>query len=295
MAASDYTSDMVLAAIRRHALLPRSTSEFMTDADILAITNEEIQTYIVDVLMSVHEEYLVFNKDTTLTSATAYPIPDRAIGRKLRDVLISSDGVTFAQLPRVEPEYRVSSGVDGYYFENDSVCLTSAMAGTLRMQYFIRPNKLVQTGYGTITSIAGTVANFAAVTPAFSTSTPVDAVAAKPGFRHLAIDQTPTAASSTAVTFTVLPTGLVVGDYVCLAGESPVPQVPPECIPLLVMRVVTRILAVLGDPKINVAKGLLDERYRSTVALLSPRDEGSSRYIVNRYGPGFSTPYRRRR
>ncbi len=165
--------------------------------------------------------------------------------------------------------------------------------GTLRLFYFGRPNSLVATSaVATISSIDVTrliVTTTATIPSTMTSGVSVDFVDATPGFRSLAIDQatTGTVAGTTVTLSTALPASVLAGDYVCLAGESPVPQIPVELHPLLAQRVVVKALEALAPDKMVAAKAICDEMRKSALTLLTPRAEGSARVIVNRYAPGF--------
>jgi hypothetical protein len=301
---STYTSDQLLASIRRRGSLPDSSNSVGADSHLYALINDELQTYMVELLLDIDEEYLVATADTTTTAGTAaYDLPARAIGRKLRRLLTSADSDAFAELARIEPSDE-NSGYSGYKWQGDRIVLLQEPTSsyTLRFEYFQRPSKVVATSAVAVVSAINTstktVTTSATVPSTFSTSVTFDFVRAKPGFRNLAIDQTTTVCAGTTITFTdTLPTDLAVGDYVCLADESPVPQLPAECHPLLAQRVCFKALESIGDPKAAVTKAVADEMEERVIGVLSPRDEGASRYIKNRHAPGFgsSNYYRYRR
>lgn len=307
MATNYHTTTYLLASLKRRGMIP-STDEALATADFLALADEELQTYVVPLLMSVREEYLVAAKDHTITADdTTYAIPTRAIGGKLRDVAISDSSGQFHSLSRIEPEraadYGTTGGPNGYKLQNNSVVLVPGASGssdTLRLTYFQRPNRLVATSaVGEITAIntATRVVTCSNVPTTFTTSETYDLVKGTPGFENHAIDQavsaSVTGASGTVTFSSTLPEDLAVGDFVCLAGESPVPQVPVELHPLLNQRVAFKVQEALGDPKAGLAKQVCDEMKKNVMTLLTPRSEGSARLIINRYGPGFGRGRRR--
>jgi hypothetical protein len=299
VATNTYTTTYLLASLKRRGMIP-STAGTLTDADFLEMANEELQGATVEALMSLSEEYLVTTKDETIVSGTAaYAIPTRAVDAVLRDVLIS-DGSSggYRSLPRIEPEreeeYTNSGGVQGYKVEGNYVVLipSPTNSGTLRLKYPARPNRLVAlTAVREITAInTGTkTVTVAAIPNTFTTSATYDLVKGTPHFDSLAIDQSVTVASGTSITFTnTLPTSLAVGDYVCLAGESPIPQVPVGAHQFLAHRVVFVVQEALGNVVAANRAEASAERIR--VALqrkIQPRVPGSARIVINRYGPGM--------
>lgn len=301
--AQDFTTTGLLASLKRRGMLP-STTETLSTTDFLAIATEELQTYVLKVLLAVREEYAVATYDLAITSGTStYVLPSRAVGGKLRNAcLLDSNGLVSSPLNRLEPERVIqnsSSGdVAGYYLQGDDIIFvpTPAASATVRLTYFRRPSALIATtGAGVVTSInTGTkVVTASGGYPAtFLTTATFDLVRAQPPFKVMGQDLAITNATGTTLTFTAtLPTGLAVGDYVCLAGESPVPQIPVELHPLLSQRVVYKCLEALGDDKSVLAEQAADKMRMDLLTFLTPRVEGASRPIVNYNGPGF----RRRR
>lgn len=296
--AQDYTSSALITSVKRRGMLP-STDETLATADFLAILNDEIQTYLVPLLMSVREEYLVGT--SVVSGATSYPIPVRAIGGKLRSVEIAS-GDSYVPLVRIEPEQR-SSGAEGYLVEGNRIVLLpeSGSAATLRLKYFRRPSSLVATSaVGTLSAAyaAGSTALVLNSTApsTFTNATAVDVVSATPGFDASSDDLTLSSPSGTAATVAApgLTEAAASGDYVCLAGESPVPQVPVELHPLLVERATFVALKALGNPRAGEFEASAEKMKARVTMLLAPRVEGSTRVIINRSGPGFGGGRRRR-
>jgi hypothetical protein len=293
--ANAYTATQLLLSLKARGLIP-TTDETFSATDFLRFVNEEVQTYIVPLLLSVREDYLVTYSDLSVTSGTdAYDIPERAVASKLRGVFYLS-GSTYQPLPRIELEAAHLESVTGtpsaYYLRANKIVLVPSPSGssTLRLHYYQRPNRVVETSaVGEITAInTGTrVVTLSASCPStFATSVTFDLVKGKAGFDTLGKDLAVSAVGASSVTFTAtLPTDLAVGDFVCLAQETPIPQIPVELHPLLSERVTTTVLKALGDSKATYA--VAEQMERKLIEVLSPRVEGSPRYVVNRYGAGW--------
>lgn len=301
--ANPYTADaLLLPALKRRGMLP-NTAETLADTDYYALANDEIQSYIVPLLMKAREEHLVYTQDLTLTAGQeAYQIPYRAAGSKVRDVLVSNSTTSgFTQLNRIEPErtgdFGATGSPSGYRFEGSNIIImpSPTTGGTLRLKYVMMPNRLVTiTAAAQIATVNTTAKTVTLVsTPAtFVTGTSFDIVRAKPGFDTLEMDNVATLSAGTWTFTDALDTTIVAGDYVCLAGESPIPQIPLSLHPLLAERVVMRSLEALGDPKAQTARIAAQELEKMALTLLSPRSDGSARAVVNRYGPGFRSSWR---
>jgi hypothetical protein len=303
LATNPYTVARLLENLRRRGQIPESSDRSFSTDDLVAMVSDETQSYMTQLLMSVREEFFVTDYDVTTTAASSYRIPPRAVGSKLRQVLIN-DGSGFRVVPRVEPkvqwEYQ-SAGTGApaaYYLKGTSIELLPAPSAglTLRMQYFRRPNTVVYDDQcGRITAIntgTGAVTISASVSD-FSSSETYDFVRGTPGFETLAMDQSAVVSGGgLTLTFASLPSELAVGDFVCLAGQTPIPQLPVELHQLLSQRTVVKVLEAMGDPKVTTAKTMCDEERARALTQLTPRSEGDSRYIINYQGPGWARWFR---
>jgi hypothetical protein len=296
--AQDFTTTAFLASLKRRGMIP-ATAEALSDSDFLAIATEELQTYCMEVLLSLRDEYKVADYDVSIVAgADSYLLPERAAGDKVRQVLKLVNGV-YVPLDRLElnrrSEYEETGDPTGYYFQDNELVLVPepSQSGTLRVKYFRRPSKLVATSaVATVSSINGarTVITTSAAIPAtFTSGVTVDVVDNNPGFKLHAMDYatTGTVSGTTITLSTALPASVVAGDYVCLAGEAPVPMVPVEMHKLLVLRTRAEVLDALGDPKAEMAEAATDRERTRVIRMLAPRDESTARYLINRNGPGF--------
>ncbi len=291
--ANAFTSTELLASLKRRGLIPTATATFSA-ADFYKIVDEEMQTYIVPLLLSVKEEYLVVSEDVTVTAGTTeYYIPQRAIANRLRDVTLADGNGSYHPLTRLEPENidafaeRIH-GAGGYYLQGNKIVLSSATSsGTMRLTYYQRPGRVVATtAVGEITAIAGINVTIAAAPATFTTSVTYDFVKGRPGFDTLGKDYSASAAGTTMTFTSSPPTGLAVGDFITLSQESPIAQAPVELHPLLSQRVTATVLHALGDAKAENAYGVADKMEARILKLLSPRTDGSTRKVVNKYGVG---------
>lgn len=284
---SSYTTATLIASIKRRGMIPSSQSTF-EDADFLALADEEIELGLLPLILSTKEEYYVTSKD--YSAAASIAIPTRAIGMKIRDIkLVDSDGDE-RSIPQVALEdiehFSSSASAPGYYFQGNKIYFTDTPTETIRLYYYIRPSSLVATtSAAQITSInsgAGTV-EVSSLPSTITTSTQVDIIKATPGYELLAMDQTISNIASTTLTFSSLPSTLAVGDWIALAGESPIVQLPKELQPILAQRVAVKALEAMGDlQQMASSQEKLDRMEAAAFRLLEPRSDGSSRKIINR-------------
>lgn len=151
-----YTSDKLIEAVKRKIAFPISQNTF-TEDDILAFANEEMFISQVPAIMQYHEEYFVHRVQVPLLpSVSRYPIPDRAIGMKLRDLFWSDDAGNYVEMTRISPDdkgfFQASStsgsSIHKFYVENNDIFLTPSVSGSangsLNFFIFLRPNQLVR-------------------------------------------------------------------------------------------------------------------------------------------------------
>lgn len=263
----------------------------LSSADILQYATEELRSYITAFLKGIREEFIITTLDVSVASGTV-AAPRRAVGAALRTIgWMLSDGRE-RPLPRIEPESAgayegQTGGPVGYMFQGNSyILLPAPTTGTIRLRYQQRPGQLVATSAcAEITAInTGTkTLTFAAAPTAFSTSETFDIVSASANFTALGIDLAATGLTSTTLVLTAaVPTGVAVGDWICLAGETCIPQVPTEVFDLLAQATAHKIAQAQGSARLPGIKAGLDDLREQMTQILSPRSDGSARVIVNR-------------
>ena len=293
------TTDL-LASVQRYAAVPTSQVTFL-NTDIYAFGDDSIRGKILPLVIKQMEEFYVYPYDFDVTTnVSKYAIPYRATAMMLRTVQIvsSTDPDTRVNLDRlnIEDLYAGITGnvrylvkKNGFYLEGNNVVLYPTPVQNLdilRMNIFIRPNQLVDpSACALITAINPTAQTIttAAVPSAWTTSNLVDLVKAQPGFDATAIDQVITNINSGVITFSsALPTNVSAGDYVCLAGQSCVTQVPVELLPLLTQYIVVRVLSAQKDRSaLQDAIAELKTLEENASLLLAPRVQGSPKRVVN--------------
>lgn len=170
-AATPYlTSDDLVNAVKRKISMPTSQSLFTT-LDILAFANEEMQISQVPSVLQYHQEYYVYNVFAPLlTNTNNYPIPDRAVAMRLRDLFYVDESGNKHEMTRIQTEDQAyfsrnagtNQNLHKFYLEGNDVVLAphliSNPTGQLRFGIFIRPNQLVTNDRAaTITAFAKTI------------------------------------------------------------------------------------------------------------------------------------------
>lgn len=291
-----YTTTELISKIKTGGMIPTSQGTF-NNARFLEVINRELQTAIVPSIKKVREEYFVnFTDVTIIASQKKYNIPTRAIGSSLRDVtIVSASGEELRSLPLLDPDQLtaplnsfISSGREGFFLESNKVVLT-ALPNTgelLRLKFFQRPNQLVETtSCSQITSIDNATDVTISGTTSLTTGDIVDVIQDQPHFNSLSIDEAITVSGS-IITFSAVPTDTKVGDWICLAGDSPVPQIPVEYHDVLVQSAIVKILEALGDFKgMQAAEAKLQQIQNDALTLITPRVDGEPKKIVNHWSP----------
>lgn len=172
------TSATLIETVKREAMIPTSTSTF-TNADFLAMANQEMRVGLVPSIMQHHQEYYV--RDSVAIPLVAnqsnYAIPYRAIGGKFRGVFYQDSNNNLHSMTRVFPEnrsdYLQSNQVQAFFIQGNDIVLLpdvgSAPVGNIVFSYYMRPNELVAASrVATIQSIAvtSTTGNITVITAA---------------------------------------------------------------------------------------------------------------------------------
>lgn len=298
---SAYLADDLIDAIRESGMLAGADESAQT-ARLRAIMNREQRVYLTKLMLSVREEYRTATVDVTLaTSQTEVPIPSRAVGAKLKLVeLVDSGGARSPLTPisnASQPADALAGGHGGYYLRDNTIVLVSAQVNgtTLRLHYPRRLNKIVAeeeaseiTAINTSTKVVTLDVSPNAKPSGFLTTATFDLIKGTPHFDLLGSDLAISATDATTMTFVdTLPDDLDVGDYVSLAGETPICQAPVELQDVLVQRALVKYLESQGDPRITVAKAALDELRADALSLISPRVEDQPKPLINYDAPGW--------
>jgi hypothetical protein len=296
----DYTISTLIDSVKRRCSVPTAQSLF-ENTDFASLLSEEMQSVIVPLIMSEQEDYFVHYKDYSIDgSTTEFRIPDRAIGGKLKNVgFYNSSADSLDLRPRLSIEdYGNRSGnfvhdLTGYYLRDNKIVFKPAptnVGDSLRVYYYRRPSNLVPISEsGKITTIdTGTKqVTINTLQTSWGTSNTFDFIRGRGMFQSLGDDLTISAIeSNSTLTFTdALPSDLAVGDYVSLAGKSPIAQIPYEAHHLLSQLGAIKINEALGDMQgMQMAQSKYDVLVNAMLRSINNRVDGSPRKVTNRNG-----------
>lgn len=267
---STTTLDLI-ASIKRRALIPTSQSTFQL-TDLLLFADDSLQTRILPLIMRHREEFF-------LTSETTTTIPERAIGGKMESVeLVYPDGQSHP-IGRLEPH----ADAFGFTIRNSQIIVKKKPeSAKVRINYFIRPNKLVLPVAARKIESVNAQSITANACCKFLEGENFDIINSQPIFEHKAIDIPATLHQDTKRLINV-ESVTSIGDWISLAGTSPVPQIPLEFFPILAQSVAVTVLEALGfSDKAAAAERKLEKMEKDIVNIITPRVDGSRRRIINK-------------
>lgn len=258
------TTDELIAAVRRKGRIPDSVPDY-TDAVILAEADDVISTYLVPILSSLRQGFLLGSLDVTLTAGTArYTLPESAAGDAIEMVtLIDSAGVEHALSRYDVTEFagQNTNNADPYGFtvDGDAIVLfptPDAAKPTMRVRYARRRSKLVPlTSCVEITAVAPISLQVTGQTKptGFAAGAFMDVVRPDAPFPSPIINKELNTASVAPAPYNFIfvngtdTSGAAVGDYLCLAGETCVLHMPVELHAPIADLTASAILSQMGD------------------------------------------------
>jgi hypothetical protein len=190
----------------------------------------------------------------------------------------------------------------GFYFSGNSVVLKDVDPGTtLRMTYYLRPNRLVLAENVAVVQsvdVSTGVVNVYQVPGGIEGGTAFDLVRAAAPFDTLRQAAAGTV-NAGALTVTFAPSvvaGLAAGDFVALPEQTPVPQIAPDLFSLLAQAVSVAVLDEQGDEAaFQRAAARKEQLEASARILLSSRVEGEPISLTPAFDPIWDRSWSRRR
>jgi hypothetical protein len=283
-----------------------------TDAEYLRLIDDEMQTRLVPLIMSVRENYylknsryliqvsdvLGFGEDNFGLFPFGSPTPistsdllERAIGLITKDIWYTdTNGKVQGQIPQLSfRDITSTDPVQGYYFESSKIVfhpVENFNNQNIRVHYFRKPNELctsaecarvvfVNTGTSSI--------QVDAVPAGWGIGTMIDILRGKQGFDSILDSVMITGISGTDLTLDEISDTMTSGDYVTPEGKSCVAQIPVNAYPLLEQLGAIKILESMKD-----TAGLKNAYQQYTLleqgfkGIISNRSQNNLKKIVGR-------------
>lgn len=304
------TTTTFLSRVKAAALVPTHQITY-TDADILDLANEEMDNLIIPKIISLREDFFVTRTDVdVLTGVDTLEIPERAVGRTIREIKLLQTTSTrpyslYRESITNDFAFSTEAGLPKYhYFQGDQIKISPVPDqdyGVYQLFWEIRPSRLVTTtDVGIITSVSSTSVTVQQnLNSAITTNAIVDLVKATAGYSPVYIDKVigsistglgPKVATITGFSVSDPITGIVAGDRLTLAFESDVIQMPDEAVACLVQATALRIVNNLATAdQVSYIEKLLARNLDSLNRSLAPRNEAASFKIRPKspaFGPG---------
>jgi len=250
-----YTSSLLVQTVKQKSAM--TTGQMgLSDNDILAIATRRLKTDIVADILNQGEEYLEYVDTIPLVSNQSYyRIPDRAIGQVIRHVYLNYGGtrISISKVDDSDLESFNSTGtttmpynftIEGNYVRFLPSIGTISNSTSMDLYYFMNPNVLtIESNCRQIVSINPAYTQFTiASTPSnFTPTLGYDFINHISGNEIINYNQICTSIATNVMVFPTPQTDVSVGDWICLAGQSPVPNIPELWQDLLVSLTVSEI------------------------------------------------------
>ena len=314
------TGDGMIKSVRQRTMTPDDTSTF-TDDSVLDIIDEELSAQVLDKLLLLHGENLTISVDVPSNIKGEYEIPYRAVGNKLRDISLVS-GSSIYELTQISigelPDYSYgdfsNQNLDKFYLENNKVKLIQPTRTytSVRIRYYLRPNYLTKMKEaGVVESVDKSdpdniTINLSSVGKNFAQQEKYDIVGSNSPNKIKSFDHTATSYVKVGDTGTLVfdrselesvLDDIAVGDYITLAEQTPVPNIPTEMHPLLAQAAAINILESLNDTEaLTNATRRMDKMTKAIQSLIDDRVELAPKKIKQRHGTlASSIGFNRRR
>jgi hypothetical protein len=291
------TADNLIERIKNRVTAPVNQSRF-DEADMLQFFDDVIRLDLASLTKQVRQDYLVYTLDVaTVEDQEAYDMPPRAMGWALRDAKLrnGTTGTLVNDLILIAPEdehlYRTGGNPKGFFFRNDQIILRpypSTDDLIVELSFHQTLSKMVMLDAACkVTSVASPVVNVDAVPATWAVGDSVDMIFRNAGHRLLKIDAVITDLAATSLTFAAadIPAELAAGDYISLAGTSPLYPLPEVSSALAVTLAAIRLMKAQGDfeAAAELEKDEAKEK-KAYVQVITPRITGESTKIINRHG-----------
>lgn len=291
-----YTTEDLIEQIKDNTSTEFAQGRF-SQSTVISLCNQETKKRIKPIITDLQKEFFVVTTKVSMQIGDQYlRIPKRAASRGIRSMflMIGNSKYDLTQITREQADAEQSSELGiprAFYFEADSVVFMQPMGQEtiVCMALEVAPGNLVLSTQVTTVSSVDFLSGVVIVggnPTGFGTAVPYDFVQQLGyGNAALAVGLTPASVAGTTYTFNPaeLPLTLKAGDYFCLAGESPIPNMPDEAVVCLIHAVSARIFSLRGDYQaVTVERSELQNAIIYLERALSDRIEGDRPTIANK-------------
>jgi hypothetical protein len=260
-----YNSSALISAIKRNASIPSSQVRF-SNTDFLKFLNEELQLTIVGELLALRQDYFVTTIDTLLiANQSNYEIPTSAVGWMLESVGYIDTSSNYTRLPIITRDQRANfqaltdaTSPSAVYITGNTITtvpdLGTSTTGSLRFDLVRIQNELVlPTTCGEISTVADTGTDYQMTvdTVPIAVGARCDVISGTNPFNIIARNMVGNVLGNViTVTYgTSFARAPIAGDYVCITGQTPYPNIPEDFHAVLAQAATVRCMIASNDEK----------------------------------------------
>lgn len=291
-----WTTDELVTRVKRKAQWPDSGK--LSDTEILAVADEELQSYVAPLVRRSAQAFWVKQDNRTTTAGTSeFRLSSLVTSGTLYDVsYIGQDGIPIL-LPVLTPNDVYRRRLNPALTGTPRVCtvegdilrvypIPASTGDTIRIRYERRPSKLIATTSCAAVTVVGSSTLTAATSLGNGT---YDVVQANPNFDTLVVAQTTTVSGGGPYIYTMTGatlTSVAVGDYICPTGQTCIVTVPDVLQWVMVDKVAAECLLEAGDGQsADRITAALAAKLEQVLSSLEPRVRTDAPVIFNRYSP----------
>ncbi len=290
-------STALLNSLERAITVPTYQPRFTSD-DLLAILNEEQASRAVPEITSIREEFFVVRREyPVLQNQYKIDIPERAVGRTLRQVnwLLQDDTEMALSRRKLEEINQYGQSTDtpsDFVVIGDQIWLQpkNINEGIIVLYYMQRPSTIVPVSQtATITAVGIDNVTVSKLPSVITSSVLCDITKYKPGYTTPYIDLEITNITGTVITFAGFSASdpienVVPGDSLSVAGTTSILQLPDESHNYLVQVAAMRVLEALAVPdQLEICREQVQIKVRTMREQLTPRVEGATLKVLNNW------------
>ena len=213
--------------------------------------------------------------NTTLTNGDSFNVGSLSFTAGIDFVIGANTNITVSNIHIALSSVGLSNDVNG-----QSIMIRSKSSKTV----YTTTNSVafsIQTGLGV---------EFDLVPSVITNGSIIDFLQTKGGHRSYSIEVSlgDSAISGNVINFDagIIPNNFIVGDYICLANESIIPQIPSDLHSLLAERTCERMLMSIGDVQgSQLSAQKVAQLEKQQAAMVDNRVEGAPLKLVNRFSP----------
>lgn len=280
-----FTSDQFVSHLKKRIRLPDNT--FEDDQDLLDFATIALTQDLLPELITMREEFYVKAEIFTVPAGSSFRIPSRAYSGDLREIKLINSDDSYTDLLRTYEEDLINTTTIGtpnvFLIRGNRIHLfpISSQPVDLFVTYWLAPPSIVPVAEcAIITAINGNIVTCVPPTD-WTTSNIFDLVKGTSDYEPVLLNQTVSAIAADQITFTNAP-DIEVGDYVCLANQSPYAYLQSAYYPVLIQLTISLIHEALGDLEQKGASDIKAEALLKRIGGVSQtRIQGSPTKIVS--------------